>query len=680
MKRSTSDIDASIIQELKKVKSYPHIVSIDNDCLLLIFSYLRGYDLIGKYSLVCKEWFHLIMKEEEMSNNFWKEIIIRELGFEPLELPKINISFKDYYFYKLVRRKLYFSYYLKELMKEENIHFTKEFKDFIFPILFKDKCEQIVKNNQLNLFKRKIIYSVENVMQDDKLINYKTISLNDVIEEKMTEVDDLNYNYESITNFTKKVLNLKELLQKEGKPINDILQNYKIYFQETYPINKVGFQLLNRENIEGLLLITNNTENIQPDMFVGNETCKVSLRRYFEENPNGNRGRGKGGKGLKNSSSLLKGLGSYTLFATETEMENKEKLLEYDIDSGCSVLLLKKDDNNLEKNEITNESIESIKGFIKLDELDINYSPDNIDEAIMKDSDNKCHIIDDSHFAIGESKIGGSPDLPKEMTWPYNGDIDEDEDEEKLLFIAQMNMKHLSFYDYDGTIPKDEGMIYFWAMQGTGMNNTRKGKILSKVVTFVSDKEIKEMGGLERRRTDEALSPKRLKFRNIFGTFSKELDEKGFTLIKQLINYKELTKEEKEQCWEDDVYNLKKLLNSLQNVKYKHYKRFGELLKYTPNYYGEDERLEKLDNEIFRDFEVFCGQKAEPNEHHEGDCNATYQLSSIKSFKDVTPIFSLYPECVDSDSAPYFHYGISFKQLIEKREIDRGLLVITEVD
>ncbi|KAL9651967.1 hypothetical protein ABK040_000310 [Willaertia magna] len=677
MKRTANH---SSSQEVKKVKCNPQL-SVDNDSLLLIFNYLQGYEVIGKCSLVCKEWFNLIMKDVS-NNNFWKKVIVNELGFEPLELTKIDISPKDYYFNKIARRKLYFAYYIKQLMKEENINFTKEVNDLLVPMLFKNNRDSVVvKNNkegqQLDLIKRKIIYSVENVIQDDSLINCKTINLKEFIEEKQSETEEeLNYNYELVTNFTNKKLKVKELFEKEGKSIEELLQN--------------------SSKREGLLLTTNNETNIQPDLTLGNEACKELLEQYFEDQSKKQKGRGNGGRGLGKGSlrgTSLKGLTKYTLFTTKTESENEE-LLECDIDSGRSVLLLEKEDNDnedddMEMNEETTEesSLENLQGlelFTKFDELDINYySPNNIDEAAM--NDNKCHIIDDSHFAIGESKIGGYPDLPKEMIWPTDGD---DEEEEKLLFISQMNVKQLSLYDYDGTVPKRDnnssGMIYFWAMKGrNAVNNTKKGKIVTEVVTFVSDKDIKRMGGLERRRgSEDALNPKRLKFRNVFCTLNKELGEKDFTLMKEQVkkmlsnNNEELA----EQNWEYDVYNLKKLWHALQNVKYKHYKKFGELLKYIPNYYGGDERLDNLDDEIFREFEVFCGQKtATSSKCHETDFNAIYQLSSIPRYKDVTtPIFSLYPECVVDSEGPYFHYGVNYEKLVKNGEIVNGVLVITE--
>lgn len=57
---------------------------------------------------------------------------------------------------------------------------------------------------------------------------------------------------------------------------------------------------------------------------------------------------------------------------------------------------------------------------------------------------------------LGCSKIGGLPDLPKGVEWPYaNGD------NQHFHFAAQFDFSELSKYDVDGLLPKS-GMIYFF--------------------------------------------------------------------------------------------------------------------------------------------------------------------------------------------------------------------------
>ncbi|KAL9651958.1 hypothetical protein ABK040_000301 [Willaertia magna] len=163
-------------------------------------------------------------------------------------------------------------------------------------------------------------------------------------------------------------------------------------------------------------------------------------------------------------------------------------------------------------------------------------------------------------------------------------------------------------------------MIYFWAMKGrSGQINVNNGKIVSEVITFVSDKDIKRMGGLERRidklnNCECFCYPKRLKFRNVFSTVKAELDDEDFEQIDEILRQK------KGKLSKEDIYNLKKLWKELQFVKVKHLQQFGELLEY------HRELLEE-----------------------ERDCEN-----------------------------PYFHYACDYLELIENKEIKDGFLVITQ--
>lgn len=61
----------------------------------------------------------------------------------------------------------------------------------------------------------------------------------------------------------------------------------------------------------------------------------------------------------------------------------------------------------------------------------------------------------DDELEIGQSKLGGQPDLPGSYEWPKT------KDDESLSFLAQLNCAELMAYDQDGLLPK-KGLISFF--------------------------------------------------------------------------------------------------------------------------------------------------------------------------------------------------------------------------
>jgi uncharacterized protein YwqG len=60
----------------------------------------------------------------------------------------------------------------------------------------------------------------------------------------------------------------------------------------------------------------------------------------------------------------------------------------------------------------------------------------------------------DSEMAVGQTKLGGSPDLPVRTPWPLRGD-------RPLTFLAQINLRDLNPYSICRTLPS-EGILYFF--------------------------------------------------------------------------------------------------------------------------------------------------------------------------------------------------------------------------
>ena len=102
---------------------------------------------------------------------------------------------------------------------------------------------------------------------------------------------------------------------------------------------------------------------------------------------------------------------------------------------------------------------------------------------------------EEGNIAIGQSKVGGLPDLPKEIEWfEYKG--------EPMSFLAQINLKELADFDLNNSLPK-EGILYFFydaTQQAQGLSPEDEGA--SKVFFYKGD-----MVGLRRCEKPKNLDP-----------------------------------------------------------------------------------------------------------------------------------------------------------------------------
>lgn len=66
-------------------------------------------------------------------------------------------------------------------------------------------------------------------------------------------------------------------------------------------------------------------------------------------------------------------------------------------------------------------------------------------------------LVADSAAPVDDrsSRLGGSPDLPSSITWPYN-------DDHPLSFIAQLNLADAAPYDREGLLPRDGLLLFFY--------------------------------------------------------------------------------------------------------------------------------------------------------------------------------------------------------------------------
>ncbi len=98
---------------------------------------------------------------------------------------------------------------------------------------------------------------------------------------------------------------------------------------------------------------------------------------------------------------------------------------------------------------------------------------------------------DNDTLDIGKSKIGGLPDLPKGIDWPYS-----EEDNQHMHFIAQFKLDEVAEYDKEHLLPKT-GYLFFFACYSE----------IGKVIYF----EGKEKE-LEKKEIPETLKPKEPSF------------------------------------------------------------------------------------------------------------------------------------------------------------------------
>ena len=97
---------------------------------------------------------------------------------------------------------------------------------------------------------------------------------------------------------------------------------------------------------------------------------------------------------------------------------------------------------------------DKLKSFIKnSSKIKINNEDrDRLINMIRPTIGAKTQALVDDDIIIGNSKIGGLPDLPAEFKWPFHK-------ETPMLFCAQYNLAELSLYDEADLLP-DEGFFY----------------------------------------------------------------------------------------------------------------------------------------------------------------------------------------------------------------------------
>ncbi|MEQ8675734.1 MAG: DUF1963 domain-containing protein [Aggregatilineales bacterium] len=102
------------------------------------------------------------------------------------------------------------------------------------------------------------------------------------------------------------------------------------------------------------------------------------------------------------------------------------------------------------------------------------YKLDRLEENIIKLAEPSIHIhrelVSEDKLSIGQSKLGGRPDLPPDYTWPHRGD-------KPLTFMGQFRFSDFATYDQTGLLPQLGILSYFYDVDSTpwGFQNERDG-------------------------------------------------------------------------------------------------------------------------------------------------------------------------------------------------------------
>src|SRR5262245_51387230 len=87
-------------------------------------------------------------------------------------------------------------------------------------------------------------------------------------------------------------------------------------------------------------------------------------------------------------------------------------------------------------------------------------------------------VIDENEIPLGQSKMGGNPDLPADFVWPMFGNL-------PLTFMAQFRLSDLAAFDIDHELPQNGILYFFYEASGQpwGGYEEREGHR----VIFISD-------------------------------------------------------------------------------------------------------------------------------------------------------------------------------------------------
>lgn len=176
-------------------------------------------------------------------------------------------------------------------------------------------------------------------------------------------------------------------------------------------------------------------------------------------------------------------------------------------------------------------------------------------------------------IAIGQTKIGGRPDLPKTISWisetiqkektktffPFFGSKKKSAQTRPLSFIAQINLSKISKYDKDNLLPKTGFLYFFYSAEqdAWGFDNIDKNKF--KVIYY--DGNISELNRID--------FPKDLPEYSCFKPCSVDIKSEVDLPSYGHKIYEDFTDEEIDTFWENinNEDNINKLLGYSNNIQ-----------------------------------------------------------------------------------------------------------------
>jgi len=122
--------------------------------------------------------------------------------------------------------------------------------------------------------------------------------------------------------------------------------------------------------------------------------------------------------------------------------------------------LFKKSPKNMTNNHAnfqtdTNDILTRIELKNKFEKLGLGESWDEFESMLRNEIRLITSISNTESIELGQSKIGGQPDLPKGVDWF------KENNDKSLSFIAQINLSEIHPFDKDNLLP-DSGIIYFF--------------------------------------------------------------------------------------------------------------------------------------------------------------------------------------------------------------------------
>ena len=101
---------------------------------------------------------------------------------------------------------------------------------------------------------------------------------------------------------------------------------------------------------------------------------------------------------------------------------------------------------------------------------------------------------DENEIVLGQTKIGGKPDLPNEISWVTETNIVETTESKKeetitkpLSFIAQINLSETSVFDEENLLPKTGLLYFFYSAEQEVWGFDHKDKNKFKVIYWNGD-------------------------------------------------------------------------------------------------------------------------------------------------------------------------------------------------